>query len=272
MNVFCIYPQESIFLEEHGECSSPVRPGFPGRSEHGMDNTLDFHLYYECYGECAHDYAQILIPMEQTLYIEIGTDRYEVTSRELCFIPPRLTHRCSYPDRLMVINIPRAALERRMLVLLTEPLILTIRSQVMQLIDLIQAELKQNPDSKSVFCLYNYLYSKLLEHCTAPSIRYISEYYHLPITVNQLAKIESYNAAYYSDWFKQHTGFAPSIYIRFLRINRAKELLKDTSFSVMEIAVMVGYSSNSTFTRAFHNITGMTPKAYRETYCAANAT
>ena len=35
----------------------------------------------------------------------------------------------------------------------------------------------------------------------------------------------------------------------------------------MEIAVMVGYSSNSTFTRAFHSITGMTPKAYRECPC-----
>ena len=31
-----------------------------------------------------------------------------------------------------------------------------------------------------------------------------------------------------------------------------------------EIAVMVGYSSNSTFTRAFHSITNRTPKEYRE--------
>ena len=52
-----------------------------------------------------------------------------------------------------------------------------------------------------------------------------------------------------------------------MRINKAKELLVNTNFSVMEIAVMVGYSSNSTFTRAFHNITGMTPKAYRECPC-----
>ena len=36
------------------------------------------------------------------------------------------------------------------------------------------------------------------------------------------------------------------------------------SYSVMEIAIMVGYSSNATFTRAFHGITGMTPKEYRE--------
>jgi len=33
---------------------------------------------------------------------------------------------------------------------------------------------------------------------------------------------------------------------------------------MMDIAIMVGYSSNSTFTRAFHSITGMTPKLFRE--------
>ena len=230
-----------------------------------MNTILDFRLCQECYGESVRDYAQILIPMEQTLYISVGTAQYEITSRELCFLPSGLPHRCSIAGRLMSIHMPKEALEHGALVLLSEPLILTIRAQIMQLIDLIQAELKKNPESKSVYYLYNYLYSKLMENCAPPSIRYISECYHQPITVNQLARIEGYNAAYYSDWFKQHTGVTPSIYLRVLRINRAKELLKSTAFSVMEIAVMVGYSSNSTFTRAFRNTTGMTPKEYRET-------
>ena len=81
---------------------------------------------------------------------------------------------------------------------------------------------------------------------------------------NQLAEMENYNVTYYNDWFKQQTGVSPSLYLRHTRIERAKELLVDTEFTVMEIAVMVGYSSNATFTRAFHSITGMTPKAYRE--------
>ena len=45
-----------------------------------------------------------------------------------------------------------------------------------------------------------------------------------------------------------------------IHISRAKELLEDTNYTVMDIAVMVGYSGNSTFTRAFHSIVGMTPK------------
>lgn len=49
-----------------------------------------------------------------------------------------------------------------------------------------------------------------------------------------------------------------------IHISRAKELLEDTNYTVMDIAVMVGYSSNSTFTRAFLSIVGMTPKEYRD--------
>ena len=93
----------------------------------------------------------------------------------------------------------------------------------------------------------------------------------MPITVNQLAEIENYNATYYSDWFKQQTGVSPSMYLRYIRINRAKELLEETDYTVMDIAVMVGYSSNSTFTRAFHSVAGMTPKEYREEICFKHA-
>ena len=89
--------------------------------------------------------------------------------------------------------------------------------------------------------------------------------------MNQLAEIENYNATYYSDWFKQQTGVSPSMYLRYIRINRAKELLEETDYTVMDIAVMVGYSSNSTFTRAFHSVTGMTPKEYREEICLKHA-
>ena len=93
-------------------------------------------------------------------------------------------------------------------------MIVSMRGQIVQLVELIQAEIRQNADSKAVRYLYSYLYSKLLENCAAPSIRYIAEHYDLPITVNQLAEMESYNVTYYNDWFKQQTGCSPSLYLR----------------------------------------------------------
>lgn len=79
--------------------------------------------------------------------------------------------------------------------------------------------------------------------------------------------MECYNVTYFNDWFKQQTGVSPGLYLRKTRIDKAKELLKNTGFGVTDIAVMVGYSSNSTFTRAFRSVTGMTPKSYRERIC-----
>lgn len=232
-----------------------------------MTQDMNIHIFHECNGEHAHAYPQVLVPMQGAMKIQVGQSEYEVTHQELCFVPPGMTHRCNYQGKLLAINFAGDMAEMRDAMLLSYPLIVSMRGQINQLVELIQAELKQNPDSKAVRYLYSYLYSKLLENCAAPSIRYIGEHYDLPITVNQLAEIECYNVTYYNDWFKQQTGCSPSFYLRRIRIERAKELLITTNFSVMEIAVMVGYSGNSTFTRAFHSITGMTPKTYRECPC-----
>lgn len=229
-----------------------------------MNRQVNIHIFNECSGEHTHAYPQILVPLQQPMQICIGTSEYQITPQELCFVPSCMAHQCNYCGKLLAINLSEDMIDERNVALLSYPLIISMQGQITRLVELIQAELQQNPESKAVHYLYSYLYSKLIESSAAPSIRYISEHYDLPITVDQLAKIESYNATYYNDWFKQQTGFSPSLYLRCTRITHAKELLETTNFSVMEIAVMVGYSSNSTFTRAFHNITGMTPKAYRE--------
>lgn len=232
-----------------------------------MNQKVNIRLYHECKGQHAHDFPQILVPLQESMGICVGDMEYEVTPQELCFIPANMQHECNYYGKLLAMNLSVDMLDRSEVAMISNPLIISMRGQIIQLVDLIQAELKQNPDSAAVSHLYKYLYSKIMENCAAPSIQYINEYYHLPITVDQLAKIENYNVTYYCDWFKQQTGLSPSFYLRNTRIKRAKELLVNTGFSVMEIAVMVGYSSNSTFTRAFHNVTGMTPKAYRECPC-----
>lgn len=229
-----------------------------------MTEKLSIQIFNECRGEHDHTYPQIMVPLQETMRVWAGDSDFEVKLQELFFVPAGTRHRCNYRGRMLVINLPEEVLDNREVAALTCPIVVTMQGQITQLVELIQMELKQDPDSKSVRYLYSYLYSKLCENCAAPSIRYIGEHYDLPITVNQLAEMERYNVTYYNDWFKQQTGCSPSLYLRHIRVNRAKELLLESNFSVMEIAVMVGYSSNSTFTRAFHSITGMTPKAYRD--------
>ena len=62
-----------------------------------------------------------------------------------------------------------------------------------------------------------------------------------------------------------HTFFGTSVFdelIRF-RIERAKEMLATTGFSINEIAIKCGYSSESYFMKQFKKITAMTPTEYR---------
>ena len=236
-----------------------------------MVQKLDIQVYHECMGMHDHTYPQILVPLQGAMTISIGETDYQVTPQELSFVPAGMAHQCNYRGKLLVLNLVGELTEKQDMVLLSYPLIVSMKGQIIQLVELIQQELRQNPQSKTVRYLYSYLYGKLIENCAAPSIRYIAEHYDMPITVNQLAEIENYNATYYSDWFKQQTGVSPSMYLRYIRINRAKELLEETDYTVMDIAGMVGYSSNSTFTRAFHSVAGMTPKEYREEICFKHA-
>ena len=158
-----------------------------------MDQKVNIHVFYECKGQHTHEYPQILVPLQEPMKISIGKMEYDVTPQELCFIPTGMLHQCNYYGKLLAINLSDDMADSGEVILISNPLILSMRGQIVQLVELIQAELEQNPDSTAVRHLYKYLYSKLMENCAAPSIQYINEYYHLPITVDQLAKIENYN-------------------------------------------------------------------------------
>lgn len=52
-------------------------------------------------------------------------------------------------------------------------------------------------------------------------------------------------------------------YIQSLRIDRAKQLLLNTDFSILQIAQLVGYSHNSALTRVFKSFEDITPAQFR---------
>ncbi len=63
--------------------------------------------------------------------------------------------------------------------------------------------------------------------------------------------------------FRQELGTTPIQYLQRYRINRAKQLLKDTQQTVTEIANQVGFSDSGYFSRIFRRETGTTPSAFR---------
>lgn len=63
--------------------------------------------------------------------------------------------------------------------------------------------------------------------------------------------------------FRKELGHTPDEEIVKVRIKLAKEFLRETGFSVVEISFRLGYANSSNFIRAFRKLTGMTPEEYR---------
>jgi AraC family transcriptional regulator of arabinose operon len=63
--------------------------------------------------------------------------------------------------------------------------------------------------------------------------------------------------------FKSEVGVAPLKYLRAVRMERARDLLDTTFFSVKQIMRMVGISDNSHFARDFKRTYGLAPIGYR---------
>lgn len=72
------------------------------------------------------------------------------------------------------------------------------------------------------------------------------------------------NRQYLSTFFKQHTGENFVEYVIQCRMNRAKELLRDTNLKVYEIAKLCGYENIKYFMTVFKQLAGTTPGDYRE--------
>ncbi|MFE5323444.1 helix-turn-helix domain-containing protein [Paenibacillus sp. NPDC056579] len=69
---------------------------------------------------------------------------------------------------------------------------------------------------------------------------------------------------YLSQFFKEQTGINFSDYLENLRMEQAKVLLHSTGQTVNEISEHVGYSSHSTFSRAFKRLHGVSPTVYKK--------
>ena len=83
-------------------------------------------------------------------------------------------------------------------------------------------------------------------------------------SLGDVAKIVNVSAKYFSELFKQVTGFAFAEYVGRTRVEKAKHLLNAGNQRVSEIAFEVGFQSLSQFNRSFYKFTGKSPTAFRD--------
>ena len=84
-----------------------------------------------------------------------------------------------------------------------------------------------------------------------------------PLGVGDLADEAGYSRHHFGRGFTRDVGVAPGEYLAALRFAEAKRLLLGGGDAVLDVAVAVGFSSPSTFTRRFRAAVGTTPGGLR---------
>ena len=107
---------------------------------------------------------------------------------------------------------------------------------------------RNNTNSKHINACKEYIYSHIKER----------------IMIEDLADEMGVSANYLSRLFKKETGTSVSAYIREKKINMAKNLLRFSDYSMVDIANRLSFSSQSHFIQQFKEVVGVTPKKYRD--------
>ena len=93
---------------------------------------------------------------------------------------------------------------------------------------------------------------------------YIQNNYSKDISLDDVSRTVNISPYYFSKIFKEETGEGFVEYLTGIRIEKAKELLNTTEYSIKEICSMVGYADPNYFSRSFKKNVGVTPTEYKD--------
>lgn len=105
--------------------------------------------------------------------------------------------------------------------------------------------------------------SALPSHVLKRVLEYIRNNAESELSLISLAKEAGYSRGHFLKMFHKTTGMTPHRYILNVRIDRAKELLKNTEMGLIDVAALCGFSNHAHLTQVFRRFTSVTPSDYR---------
>jgi AraC family transcriptional regulator len=84
------------------------------------------------------------------------------------------------------------------------------------------------------------------------------------ISLSSLAHVADMSLYHFAGLFKRSTSLSPHQYVLQRRIQRAKQLLRETNNSILELSLSLGFEHPNNFARAFRRVTGVSPTNYRD--------
>jgi two-component system response regulator YesN len=117
------------------------------------------------------------------------------------------------------------------------------------------------------FTDYSFDFSSVRHSDTVYRImEYIKSNFGRKISLDDIAEYVYLSRSYVSGIFKAETGQTLSSYMNGVRIEKAKQMLKNPAIPLCDISGMCGFEDQSYFTKVFKKMTGTSPKKYRDRY------
>jgi AraC family transcriptional regulator len=85
-----------------------------------------------------------------------------------------------------------------------------------------------------------------------------------PVSLADVASSAGLTRMHFAAQFRAATGLRPHEYLLRRRIERAQEMLAETGMPLVDIALSVGFQTQSHFTSVFKRFAGQPPRAWRE--------
>jgi AraC-like DNA-binding protein len=229
-----------------------------------------------------HPYCQVLLPAQGRIALACPGERGWVGAGRVAVIPPGVEHRyhALCPNRIVVADFPAEHLEVR-LALRPEH---TFRAQDARLVNLtttLQAEVRSGGlgDPLVADALLRYLVAALSvsrvadevrgtalahRHVAAAADAYLREHFRESLTVAEIAAAVGVSPSHLHRIFRAETGSTLVNRVHRLRLEAAAQRLRETDQTVLAIAHVVGFTSQSHLTRLFTHHFGCAPGRYRE--------
>jgi AraC family transcriptional regulator len=97
-------------------------------------------------------------------------------------------------------------------------------------------------------------------------VEYVDNHLSGKITLLDLAAVAGLSRMHFAAQFRAATGFRPHEYLLRRRIQRAEELLRLSTMTLVEIALTVGFQTQAHFTTVFKRFVGDTPYQWRSAH------
>lgn len=235
-----------------------------------MSTRLSIRSYTRNMHAHAHDYYQLVLPLQGTLEITMAGASDRVGPGRCVIINAGTEHSFSADERARFLVADLDKLPENISALGTP--FTNISSPLMAFCHFVEYQLQHshNPElNREIGDLFVSLLTEepfQAQYDTRISrvLEYLQQNLASTPSVPELAAIACLSLSQYKTLFKQQTGLSTRQFLLKLRMDKARALLAHTDYPVSIVAEQVGYTDLSAFSRRFSEHFGQSPRQFRD--------